>query len=566
MALYGEAEMTLSSIGEDRISMLPDALITHILSFLPTDDAVRTCLISNRWKLIWHSIPTLSFSDIDYVSPQNLYKFVNDYLKHRKRGMYYNIPSVITSFKLDMKYCYQTTKSVFLDKWLDFAVKNKVKEIHVCLNSYSEGENNYWLTETVFNAKYLTVLELERLDLNAAYSISLPALKTLSLKFCFFHGDGLSKILIGCPSLEKLQILTCVSIKSIDKLRLESSTLKFLKIENFFNASFDIVPVQVEATNLESLDIRGFFNIQNSYSSVCKAIRNLTLTFYDDDCIEDTSSLNYIISNLPVLENLTLNDCYRLKLKHRLLIKISNQQLKSFNLKNEGSKYESYNHGMSIIIESAPKLESFYYEVATLLVRRNIITDSTCSLCRQAWDSIGHALFGCKYARAVWRATNHHFDWNTAPMMHKGDYLTHLTTLHFVSEMKFIICSCTLWCIWSERNRFVHGQKAKPAAQLASFPNNYMSNYRSAQSKYQPQQNSAPQSSTTTPIVHTPWLPPNYGELKMNVDVAVDSTSNRIGVGAVVRNSEGQVFAALSMPLISNFASHEMKAKTLFHI
>ncbi|KAM6584166.1 hypothetical protein CsatB_011168 [Cannabis sativa] len=362
MALYGEAETTSSSIGEDRISMLPDALITHILSFLPTDDAVRTCLISNRWKLIWHSIPTLSFSDIDYVSPQNLYKFVNDYLKHRKRGMYYNIPSVITSFKLDMKYCYQTTKSVFLDKWLDFAVKNKVKEIHVCLNSYSEGENNYWLTETVFNAKYLTVLELERLDLNAAYSISLPALKTLSLKFCFFHGDGLSKILIGCPSLEKLQILTCVSIKSIDKLRLESSTLKFLKIENFFNASFDIVPVQVEATNLESLDIRGFFDIQNSCSSVCKAIRNLTLTFYDDDCIEDTSSLNYIISNLPVLENLTLKDCYRLKLKHRLLIKISNQQLKSFNLKNEGSKYESYNHGMSIIIESAPKLESFYYE------------------------------------------------------------------------------------------------------------------------------------------------------------------------------------------------------------
>uniref|UniRef100_A0A803P3A8 Reverse transcriptase zinc-binding domain-containing protein n=1 Tax=Cannabis sativa TaxID=3483 RepID=A0A803P3A8_CANSA len=165
---------------------------------------------------------------------------------------------------------------------------------------------------------------------------------------------------------------------------------------------------------------------------------------------------------------------------------------------------------------------------ATMLVRRNIITDSTYSNCCQSWESIGRTLFGCKYARAVWRATNFHFDWNTAGMMHKGDYLIHLTTLHSVNKMEFIIC--TLWCIWTERNRVVHGQKAKSAAQLASFAKNYLSNYRSAQAKNRPQQNSTPQTSTTTPVIHTPWLPHDYGKLKMNVDATVDSNNNIMGV------------------------------------
>ncbi|XP_062089016.1 F-box/LRR-repeat protein At3g26922-like [Humulus lupulus] len=345
-------------MAEDRISKLPNTVIGHILSFLPTEDATQTCLLSKRWKLMWHLVPTLSFSDTNFHWSWDFYNYVENCLAHRKKGMYYMDDSVITSFKLEMGYFYQTSNSALLDEWLAFAVKNKVKEINLRLNFSPEDGYYYLLPKTVVNSIDLTILELEGLDLGTS-SIKLPALKTLSLKFCYFDdydlGDGLFKFLLGCPSLEKLLIDSSLNLSSADdQLRLQSSSLKFIKIDNLEN----VVPLQVEAINLESLELSGFI-FKNSSLSACKAIRNLSLTFNDNDCIENMSSLEYIISNLPLLENLTLKDYYKLKLEQCERIKISNQQLKSFNLKNGNAKYD---HGMNVIIESAPKLTSFCYE------------------------------------------------------------------------------------------------------------------------------------------------------------------------------------------------------------
>ncbi|WCJ17761.1 F-box family protein [Euphorbia peplus] len=46
----------------DRISDLPDCLIQHILSFLPsTKEAIRTGILSKRWKNQWSRVPVLIF-------------------------------------------------------------------------------------------------------------------------------------------------------------------------------------------------------------------------------------------------------------------------------------------------------------------------------------------------------------------------------------------------------------------------------------------------------------------------------------------------------------------------
>ncbi|KAM6563086.1 hypothetical protein CsatB_023084 [Cannabis sativa] len=200
--------------------------------------------------------------------------------------------------------------------------------------------------------------------------------------------------------------------------------------------------------------------------------------------------------------------------------------------------------------------------VATSLVRQNIITDSTCSVCKSAWESIGHALFGCKYAKAVWRHMDLVFDWSKTSAMYKGDYLVHLSTIYKPQEMEQIIC--TLWSIWTERNRVVHGSSAKPASILASFAVNYLSNFRSATKKYHTAATSAPTLPTSAPGA-TKWTPLTGLNLKLNVDAALDANRNIVGVGVVVRNSAGHVLAAMVKLIISNFASHIMEAKAMFH-
>ncbi|KAK1644146.1 hypothetical protein QYE76_061951 [Lolium multiflorum] len=45
--------------GEDRLSALPDATLTHILSHFHTDQAVRTSELSRRWRRVFTAVPVV---------------------------------------------------------------------------------------------------------------------------------------------------------------------------------------------------------------------------------------------------------------------------------------------------------------------------------------------------------------------------------------------------------------------------------------------------------------------------------------------------------------------------
>lgn len=47
----------------DRISALPEPLLQHIMSFLPSKDAVRTRLLSEIWEKAWCTFPVLNFDE-----------------------------------------------------------------------------------------------------------------------------------------------------------------------------------------------------------------------------------------------------------------------------------------------------------------------------------------------------------------------------------------------------------------------------------------------------------------------------------------------------------------------
>ncbi|KAM0850106.1 hypothetical protein ACQ4PT_053301 [Festuca glaucescens] len=47
----------------DSVSSLPDHLLHHILTFLPTHQSVRTSVLSRRWQRVWIGLPTFAFDD-----------------------------------------------------------------------------------------------------------------------------------------------------------------------------------------------------------------------------------------------------------------------------------------------------------------------------------------------------------------------------------------------------------------------------------------------------------------------------------------------------------------------
>lgn len=69
-------------VEEDRISLLPDCLLVEILSGLPeTKYAIRTGILSNRWKHLWTLLPNLVFENLDAYYPHfNFFSLVDKIL------------------------------------------------------------------------------------------------------------------------------------------------------------------------------------------------------------------------------------------------------------------------------------------------------------------------------------------------------------------------------------------------------------------------------------------------------------------------------------------------------
>ncbi|CAI9109051.1 OLC1v1008788C1 [Oldenlandia corymbosa var. corymbosa] len=109
---------------EDRISLLPEEILTRIVSFLTLKEAGRTSVVSKALKNAWTYVPELDFNglaalremgDNNYrkgleIERPKFVKWVNKVLdSHHK-------PSELNSFRIciDLNYSFQDD----LDKWV----------------------------------------------------------------------------------------------------------------------------------------------------------------------------------------------------------------------------------------------------------------------------------------------------------------------------------------------------------------------------------------------------------------------------------------------------------------
>ncbi|KAF9603318.1 hypothetical protein IFM89_034667 [Coptis chinensis] len=201
-----------------RISGLPDC--SSNLCFVPTNYVVQTCVLSKRWKDLWHSIPTLDFDQTEFLVPNgsnqniegpiNFSNFIYTVLLLRD---YSNLPKLRHSWghikddlsRINLWIIAAARRNV---ESLDLEIINvdsfELTRLHIC-NSLRELKLsfNYAIANplTIACISSLQDLHLEHVTFvdndqtNTLFSSALPVLKTLILDDCDFRNHNSNRTL-----------------------------------------------------------------------------------------------------------------------------------------------------------------------------------------------------------------------------------------------------------------------------------------------------------------------------------------------------------------------------------
>ncbi|CAA0827803.1 Unknown protein [Striga hermonthica] len=254
----------------DRLSSLPDSILAHVLSFLDTRSAVRTSVLSRRYRLLWTLSPSLDFSFSDYQSDRyesydgrafspvkntslaSFESYVNRILHLREH-------SNLVQFRMSL---HKDVTSEFMAGCIDYAARHKVQ--HLRLRGFVK-QNPVALPGILINSSILMSLHLNNATSNSIElprSVHLPGLKLLRLKnfeFCDTNFNG--EVFTGCPNLETLFLGKC-SIRPGNKLKvLDVRCLKLKSLEIRCWRSpwkcFDEQAINVWAPRLGSFSFQG---------------------------------------------------------------------------------------------------------------------------------------------------------------------------------------------------------------------------------------------------------------------------------------------------------------------
>ncbi|GLT52076.1 hypothetical protein SLA2020_254380 [Shorea laevis] len=260
---------------EDRISALPDCVIHHILSFLPTKDSIKTGVLSKRWEKLWSFVPNLRFRVLDdEPQPHKLFRMIDGTLILYSST---KIRKFVLRFDYDM-FTGEVPKSdmdSYIDLWLRFAARRNVQELCLkfCSKRYLMGKemladedfDRYTMPQFLFDDSSLTKLRSRFCDYVSKGQVSWRSLKVLTIRSAVLTNGMLQRILLGSPVLEELELSDCWDRTSVNVISISSGSLKTLVIENFNNPSedeedFEYSVMEISAPNLKSLRILGNWN------------------------------------------------------------------------------------------------------------------------------------------------------------------------------------------------------------------------------------------------------------------------------------------------------------------
>ncbi|XP_050377517.1 F-box/LRR-repeat protein At4g14103-like [Argentina anserina] len=275
------------SQNEDRISGLSDALLCHILSCFSTREAVRTSVLSHRWKNVWASVPILDLDEEEYhraymyhtlprtkrYRPDWFAQFVN-------RVLMFRCPGDIHRFRLVASRMHDVS---LIYAWIATAIRRNVLELDLSIGTPTDP--HFEVPKRLFMCRTLVSLKLwlrRGISVITPSSNCFPRLKFLDVRLSYPDSDSMEKLFSHFPVLEDLIIAGNLADTSAFKLDVSAPKLKRLQIKLYVH-KFAMVPpandfvnyvcqtfVNVDAPILEELnlcsDVLVSFSLKNAKS------------------------------------------------------------------------------------------------------------------------------------------------------------------------------------------------------------------------------------------------------------------------------------------------------------
>ncbi|GAU32476.1 hypothetical protein TSUD_316830 [Trifolium subterraneum] len=232
------------TVNEDRLSNLPDGVMLHILSFLNTEQAVQTCVLSSRYKDLWKNLPTLILYHFGTI--KIFTKFVSGVLSLRDSS----IPLQSLHFSHN-----GSLQPSLIKRVANYAISHNVQRLGLSVSCNIEQ-----LPPSIFSCQTITYLDLSVFPKGYGKpifpkSFSLPALTTLHLvNFVFCASDDNNSRAEPFSTFTRLNtlVLSHCGVRDTLKLCISSVTLVNFTMHSHL---YDFYEIELCTPSLEILSM-----------------------------------------------------------------------------------------------------------------------------------------------------------------------------------------------------------------------------------------------------------------------------------------------------------------------
>ncbi|CAF2115606.1 unnamed protein product [Brassica napus] len=250
--------------GRDRISGLPESLLTHILSHLPTKQSVQTSVLSKRWENVYLSVPGLDLdcSSIPYYADELLLSFLTFIDKLLE------FSPELSLLKVKIK-CRNTMIDGFKDR-IGTMIDRGIHHLDVVSSTdyYEDTLSGIlpvvdFMPMNLLTSKTLVYLKLSCSGLRDPGFVSMPCLRFLHLEEVKWLVH-LEKLVSGCPVLEELTLVRDLDDEyarrheEFTAMRVRSRSLKrfLVPLKHRWDCSSEVrCTVEIDAPGLEHMSL-----------------------------------------------------------------------------------------------------------------------------------------------------------------------------------------------------------------------------------------------------------------------------------------------------------------------